>query len=1504
MKQSRLVLLATLFAASSALSGFAQEEKVDRKKYPDYSSVIKADPTLVAKAVTKGTRPDHVNNAETDYFPPVVSQVGGSCGSASRIYYMFTYEINCLRGVKGSLTQNQYPTHFTWLLTNSGSGKDGMAIANGIPNASVYGGNTYSKTFGIQDCSDNDFGWMQGYDKWYSAMFNRLERTANFPKSVESEEGREAVKQWIWNHSGNPDYPGGGICGIGVASACTQGDIPSTTANKAAGVVGKKYVVKWGESVDHALTIVGYDDRIEFDLDGNGVAGETDKDEVGAWIIVNSWGNWANSGFIYCPYKCAMTTATSYSYYCPEIYYIRRNYRPLRTFKINMEYSKRSELKLSAGISADVNATEPEQTTEFEHFKYAGDGDSDGEDAETPMLGRWADGMHYEAMEFGYDLTDLSAGFNTRQPLKYFFIIESKSSASGTGKINSCSLIDYEFDKEGIETPFPIDADGVEIQTKGKKTIISVVVNGEPINAPRNVRYQNEYLVWDAPETSTYTLSGYNVYRNDTLVAQPTIDQRAHLVGDKASYQVAATYNVNDSTFVSPRVDAPSNDYYGTTPAKNYSRTFTNSGFVIKDIYKENRPQTTLEFWLRPASLTSWNQQIGPGWGSNFLVHTSSAGELMAGWNTGSRIVAPSGTLTAGKWQHIAVVFNGSTVTAYVNGEKVGETSSGNNGIGGFGDLSFGRAGSDGINGRVDEVRVWSTARSQREIKSMMYTEVADPTNTPGLLAEVKMTEIGNPTDATGHYTIERLSGTQSRFSDQKLLVDPRETKADFALPEGTIYTNTVVEPTNKASDNVISLRWTLDGDEANELTIENPSYIFTTAGEHTLRQIATDANGTSDTLSTTFTVAALVPPVASFTAERETAVGTRNSFINTTTPASGCTYEWLMPGGTTTRATTTNAATSYTEAGTYTVTLKATNAAGTSTCTKNVVIAKQIPTPDFNIPTSTVLKGATITAEDASTNGPTAWHWEVEDVAHHYDYTDENPTMTLADPGVYSVKLTVSNALGSKSTSKSRAIIVCNADAESGLNFRGGESETVTFDNPLTLATSKAFTFDWWMYPQTTTSEGQHIGGSKSDFMMTTTSDGALNLYIKGTTYSTGTGFITQSEWHHYGVVFDNGTFRVYKDGKLTNTILTPYEDAMPTMPSQLSLGGSDGPMNAIIDEFRIWNTALSTDDLRQYANSPITDVKAAESKGLALYYDFNQTSGNVNDATSNHRTGTRNGFGPEGDAWTTSLGVFCLSNAQREDLTATYLTNYQAPFLHTSERLSNETGMEHLVGLLTGTASSAWVLENPTVKDTITTGISVDLDNGDQMALYTKIGNFYARTTNHKLYQTVTLPAGYYVFGFENNGDVDEESHIVVNLGEGLPNKTDLRKSAYAYTFMTDGEVAFSLDEPTEVSLGLLLNSRGEMKQFYKRFYLERKTQNESFNPVGISATTTDASDLLGVAPRKGGIAISTAAPTAVRVYTVTGALVHQAEIDGTQFVALPTGLYIVNDKKVLVP
>lgn len=94
---------------------------------------------------------------------------------------MFSHELNSFRNLDGKDAHNYYPSHFVWLLTYGNSGKDQFVQYVGVPSAATYGGQTTSKLFGYQEASQNDFGWMTGYDKWYEAMFNRTVLTVVVP---------------------------------------------------------------------------------------------------------------------------------------------------------------------------------------------------------------------------------------------------------------------------------------------------------------------------------------------------------------------------------------------------------------------------------------------------------------------------------------------------------------------------------------------------------------------------------------------------------------------------------------------------------------------------------------------------------------------------------------------------------------------------------------------------------------------------------------------------------------------------------------------------------------------------------------------------------------------------------------------------------------------------------------------------------------------------------------------------------------------------------------------------------------------------------------------------------------------------------------------------------------------------------------------------------------------------------------------------------------------------
>lgn len=1445
----RILPLAIVSAITIMASAQVQ---VDYSKYPDYSVKVNPNPALLAKPKAESGRPDHFNNAETKYFPPVINQVGGSCGSAAQIGYMFNHEINCVRDADGSIETNQYPSHFTWLFTNSNSGKIEMAREIGIPDAVTYGGRTYSRYFGIQDTKDPDFGWMQGYDKWFTAMHNRLLNSSNFPLSLETEEGREACKQWLWNHQGN-GTPGGGVCGIGVASGGIWNQIPKTDKNDELGVTGMYYVRTWGNTVDHAMTIIGYDDRIEFDLDGNKVYGEKDKDEVGAWILVNSWGSdWCNNGFIYCPYKNGGPVGMNGSggYWRPEIYTIRKDYKPLRTLKIKMDYSKRSEIKLSAGVSADLNATKPDKIQEFEHFRYGGDGNNDGKDAPTPMLGRWIDGFHYEPMEFGYDLTDLTASFDRRQPLKYFFIIETKGTADGNGKVYSCSLMDYEFDEEGIETAFPIDAQGVDIITGGKKTMISAVVNGEPVNAPRNVQLTDNTLVWERPVTSSYTLKDYKIYKDGTEIGTADASSTTYSLSEnKGTYGVAATYTVGNALIASSitRTSEVGGSFIGKKATNNYVGGFTNGGFVVPGLFNQARENVTIEYWLRPSSTTDWNQQIGTKWG-DFMAHTTANGEFVAGWSQSERITTSTKSLVKGEWTHIAIVVSGKLMTVYLNGEVAGEvTSATENGFYAFGDFPVGVAGNNGINGYMEEFRVWNTARTQREIKSLMHYEVADPANTPELLVNLQFSKVSNVVaDATGHYNITKLGTTSRKQSD--VLISDDQLKADFTMPENTLYTGIGISPVNTSTGLIKATSWTLkEGNDSKTYNVDAPVFVFSTPGEKTLSLTITDYNDSTSTVEHSFIVTALPKVKVGFTCQKSVPMGERISFTNTSDITDGTAFEWLMPGAANERATTINAAATYLKNGIYNVTLRATNASGTTKYTQTINVTAVAPEADFVITPSTIVRGGTVVLTDQSLYSPTSWAWAVTDRAHHFVSNKNEFSLTLNDPGTYTVSLDAVNSQGSNKVTTPRSVIVCNENAETGLNFSGGQK--VTFNNPLTIADTHQFTIDWWMYVKSTGLLSHHIGGSKSDMLITVTDDGVLHFDMGNFSSQTPVSTVIPSEWHHYAITFKDGEGYIYKDGEIVSTVWTPWIVKIPTMPAQFTLSGSDAPMNAVIDEFRMWNSYLNQEEVRYFANRHIPNVEAAKKDHkLALYYDFNQSSGNVHDLVAGYE-GIRSGFGPDGDAWTPSLGVFCLSETTRKDVSSDYLTNYKEPFLFASTTLDPSPDASQYHDILQNEKNSTWCTANYYEDGKIRTGFSIDTET-NRLTLVTKISNFNAEVFDHQLYQTVTLPAGHYVFGIERNKqEKDDMSYIVVAKGNEFPVTSELRDKALAFDFIDAGEVGFSIYEPTTLSLGLLMNTRGELTQDFRRFYIESKETNDDFTWTGVQEEPEVRSLELGV-------------------------------------------------------
>ena len=1452
-------ILALAVALPMSLSA---QVDVNRAKYPDYSDKANPDWSLMpeqgankvqrADGTAKAQRPAYVNNAEKKFFPPVFNQDGGSCGSASRICYMFTYELNAYRNLDGKIAQNYYPSHFVWLLTNGNSGKNEFVTSIGVPSAATYGGQTYSALFGSQDCANNDFGWMQGYNKWFEAMNNRMLEPVNFPAHVGTEEGREAVKNWLWNHNGDESFHAGGICGIGVASADGnyEARIPNTAANSAAGVVNMKYVKAWGPQVDHALTIVGYDDRIEFDLDGNGVAGEVEKDEVGAWIIVNSWGAWwGNKGFIYCPYAYGGASFNrdgtfSQNWWAPEIYKVRKDYRPLRTIKLEMEYSRRSEIKLSAGVSADINATAPEKTIEFEHFRYAGDGNYGNTNPapEIPMLGRWADGLHTEPMEFGYDLTDLTNGFDRSMPLKYFFIVETRSWGKGSGKIHNASIMDYEFNLNGEETPFDI-GNGVEIKSAGNKTIISVVVYGEEYYAPQNLSLNERVLTWTKPIHSSHSIAKYNVYHNNGQIAEVDAETLTYTLPDDVEL---------DGTFsVTARYDDGNESQKATTQApitydeENVVINMNNSGFSIPNVFDQKYNEMTMEFYIKPNSLKNWNQSAGPGWGK-FMMHANADGSFTVGWDTSNRTNTDYGTLKVGTWTHIAFVVKDKTMIVYVNGvRKKSFSTNSYSGVGGWGDFVFSSNGEGNAqDASYDEIRVWNKVRTANEIKNSMNAQFAGSVLPDGLVAYYKgdvITENGTAMlreCVSGNHAAIHSNSYSIETSSKNMGKTKAELSASINPVTGTIYAGMPVTVSATYSDAATKLTWNIPDAGIDGLAIAEPTVIFTSAGEKSVTLTAEDSEGKS--VSETITVTVNEEPDADATfkvSKTPIILGEKVMFI-VDKPQLGYTYEWNTPGAEVEKAQGLRANAVYREGGTHTVTLKVTSLSGakTSTSSIDIEVLDSEPVATFEISPAIIMKGETTYLTDASKYNPNGWQWTIENPSKKYIINGQHSSFTPEVSGVYDVTLKVNNLVGTSSTKRERALIVCNADSKNGLNFTGRDNAKVTA--PVTATRHDAFTVEWWMRPESLESNCLGIGESESTFLIKTDKDGRMHVSANGNTGKSSTSnFVILNEWHHYGVIVADGYVDFYRDGEYFSTSFVSLNAYVPSLNS-FSIGKDNAKMNGQIDELRVWTKSVKYDDMKAVCNAPLENPASMD--GLLLYYDFNQSGGDVIDRSGNGYNGVRSGFGPDGDAWGLSRGVFCLSSensGKNGDVTSDYLTNYRAAFQHSNTMVN--TNVRNRFYELTG-----WTIENAVTQGNITTGAHVDAQK-DKCMTFTTTWDGFSTLSNHKVYQTVTLPKGVYTFIANYHATWEGQcgnSYLVVDDAKNIPGVASI-ENALAYTQMAakgsamSNKVEFVLEEETEVSLGLLVNMSDKICMTIESFTLVREN-TEYLEADGLTA------------------------------------------------------------------
>lgn len=359
--------------------------------------------------------PDSIDNSNEIYFPPLYNQNHPVCNQVVSSYYMMSYERNLLLNLSSAFPENQLSVYYPWNYNNGGFGWSGssylqvfeMLDRTGIPSVETFWGD---------DIIDS-IQWISGYEKYHSAMSNRLDEIYSI--HLTDWEGIETLKGWLHNHLGERS-PGGVAAVLGGYNWLSSLPVSSPHA-------GETVLYQWGLVASHARVIVGYNDSIRFDYNGDG---QFTKDidinndgivdlrdsEFGAFKYAESYGTEVgNNGFYWAMYKSFAEEYGAGGILNNVAYIIKPKigYEPTLTADIELEYPKRNELQIGIGIAKNNLPTEIVKEFYFPTFNYQG--------GPHPMQGNGEAGS--ENIEFSFDISEVLSHVDSGEAFRLYLII-------------------------------------------------------------------------------------------------------------------------------------------------------------------------------------------------------------------------------------------------------------------------------------------------------------------------------------------------------------------------------------------------------------------------------------------------------------------------------------------------------------------------------------------------------------------------------------------------------------------------------------------------------------------------------------------------------------------------------------------------------------------------------------------------------------------------------------------------------------------------------------------------------------------------------------------------------------------------------------------------------------------------------------------------------------------------------------------------------------------------
>lgn len=433
------------------------------------------------------------DGSKSDHFPPIGNQgESNSCASWAYGYYQLTNNIANVRGLDAKHNV-KYRISPAWIhnLIKEGGNINSGASAHEFFELVLAQGAPYWSDFSGETTITNYQSWNPDIGVWEKALRNRVDECVLKSLYNETEQKLDLfeLKKELLNgyvFSFGTDFDQNLIQSNRIKYPENYKDEYILTGN-----------FKTNKSGGHAMTIVGWDDSIKIDIDGDGTI-----DSEGALKIANSWGvngTKTKDGFFWIAYDALLPQSTVQSMNINREEAIWGNvvfllkpkveYQPLLLLELTLKTESRRQLGIKIGASG-TNVTTPK---DFKYIfdKYFGDGEEEkaififkNYSQTNENCDFYGNNTNKKEAAFIFDLTDtivdyygISNNYLDNRSTSFYIQIEDKKKDGLGSSLKDVKIIDRVNGTKKTLSNMSLLVDGSKAEVKLNATVVPGVVN-------------------------------------------------------------------------------------------------------------------------------------------------------------------------------------------------------------------------------------------------------------------------------------------------------------------------------------------------------------------------------------------------------------------------------------------------------------------------------------------------------------------------------------------------------------------------------------------------------------------------------------------------------------------------------------------------------------------------------------------------------------------------------------------------------------------------------------------------------------------------------------------------------------------------------------------------------------------------------------------------------------------------------------------------------------------